>query len=917
MNLRPLVAFVLALLLATVVVPGVDRPAAADIVSFRPPEVPGPVRDLEASSGDGQILVVFDEPATAVAIERYQVRATNLTTGQTTALGGTTSRSRLLDRDDGHWYRIEVWAESTEGAGPSTFAFARTAQQGPVGGTIFHLAPEAVPDLRGVPGDGSVTLEFGTPESTLPVLDHRVQVTDLTTSATRWTAGSGSPLLVDGLDDGTWYRFEIQARSAHGFGRSAVTFARSGPPDPPVPSVPGPVRELSTGFASLFGDGVVLWSPPSGDPREVLGYQLRLGDELVEIRSLRPRYEFPMQLGESVLAEVRAIGPGGRPGPWSSEMLYASTTPSAPVLTSVGQFDGTVTIAWDPSDGGGFPVDRYDVRIGDRRTTLDGDARSWSASGFTAGERVEIKLRARNVRSWSDFERETITIAESTPGPVRGLSSRYLPDDGVVVVTWEPPVSGGEVIGYEVEGAGATTRVDARRWELPLARSETVGVVVRAVGPDAVGPDARLTVRGGTEPGAPVGLTVTPQGDDAVLVEWSPGDDGGFALWGDILWVDGGYRTMQTGVTAFVVDGLTPGSIEVEVWARNVIGRSPSATTTVVLGTPDDSPPPADPPPADDPPAGDSPPVDDPPPADDPPADDPPPVDDPPAGGSPPADLPAADRPPAGDPTAADDPSVGDAPVPTDGPGYWMAEAAGSLYGFGDADRFVAVEGRAVAVGTDADGNGLWVLTDDGVVHVRGDARHHGDADPRLVALGERVTSIAVRPTGDGYWVFTDRGRAIAFGAAPDHGDMVGTALNGRIVASAATATGDGYWLVGSDGGIFSFGDAVFAGSTGSLQLNEPVVGIAPDPDGSGYWLVAADGGIFAFDADFRGSVPGVLPVGASLNAPVIGAIAFGDGYLMVASDGGIFAFSDEGFLGSLGGVALGSPIVGVAAFTN
>ena len=146
---------------------------------------------------------------------------------------------------------------------------------------------------------------------------------------------------------------------------------------------------------------------------------------------------------------------------------------------------------------------------------------------------------------------------------------------------------------------------------------------------------------------------------------------------------------------------------------------------------------------------------------------------------------------------------------------------------------------------------------------------------------------------------------------------MVGSALNGRIVAAAASATGDGYWLVGSDGGIFSFGDAVFAGSTGSLQLNEPVVGIAPDPDGAGYWLVAADGGIFAFDADFRGSVPGVLPVGASLNAPVIGAIAFGDGYLMVASDGGIFAFSDEGFLGSLGGVALGSPIVGVAAFTN
>ena len=123
--------------------------------------------------------------------------------------------------------------------------------------------------------------------------------------------------------------------------------------------------------------------------------------------------------------------------------------------------------------------------------------------------------------------------------------------------------------------------------------------------------------------------------------------------------------------------------------------------------------------------------------------------------------------------------------------------------------------------------------------------------------------------------------------------------------------------MVGSDGGIFSFGDASFAGSTGSLALNEPVVGIAPDPDGRGYWLVAADGGIFAFEADFRGSVPGALPPGAAINAPVIGALAFGDGYLMVAADGGIFNFSDQGFLGSLGGRRLASPVVGVGAFVG
>ena len=107
--------------------------------------------------------------------------------------------------------------------------------------------------------------------------------------------------------------------------------------------------------------------------------------------------------------------------------------------------------------------------------------------------------------------------------------------------------------------------------------------------------------------------------------------------------------------------------------------------------------------------------------------------------------------------------------------------------------------------------------------------------------------------------------------------------------------------MIATDGGVFAFGDAAFHGSTGNLTLNQPVVGIAPDPDNTGYWLIAADGGIFAYEAQFRGSVPGVLADGVTLNRPVIGGIAYGDGYLMVASDGGIFNFSPQDFLGSLG----------------
>jgi hypothetical protein len=80
---------------------------------------------------------------------------------------------------------------------------------------------------------------------------------------------------------------------------------------------------------------------------------------------------------------------------------------------------------------------------------------------------------------------------------------------------------------------------------------------------------------------------------------------------------------------------------------------------------------------------------------------------------------------------------------------------------------------------------------------------------------------------------------------------------------------------------------------------------------GNGYWEVASDGGIFAFgDAKFHGSMGGI-----PLNKPVVGVAPTpdGNGYWEVASDGGIFAFGDAKFYGSMGGIPLDQPVVGIA----
>jgi cell wall-associated NlpC family hydrolase len=72
--------------------------------------------------------------------------------------------------------------------------------------------------------------------------------------------------------------------------------------------------------------------------------------------------------------------------------------------------------------------------------------------------------------------------------------------------------------------------------------------------------------------------------------------------------------------------------------------------------------------------------------------------------------------------------------------------------------------------------------------------------------------------------------------------------------------------------------------------------------------LVASDGGVFTFNTPFLGSLGGV-----HLNKPIVGLSPNpdGDGYTLVASDGGVFTFNTP-FYGSLGGAPPATPVVGL-----
>ncbi|MFZ4586070.1 MAG: FG-GAP-like repeat-containing protein [Acidimicrobiia bacterium] len=79
-----------------------------------------------------------------------------------------------------------------------------------------------------------------------------------------------------------------------------------------------------------------------------------------------------------------------------------------------------------------------------------------------------------------------------------------------------------------------------------------------------------------------------------------------------------------------------------------------------------------------------------------------------------------------------------------------------------------------------------------------------------------------------------------------------------------------------------------------------------------GYWVLGANQGVTARGgASQLGSLLGV-----PLNNPVVGmaASANSGGYWIVTSDGGIFTFGNARYLGSMGGTRLNNPIVGIAS---
>ncbi len=134
-----------------------------------------------------------------------------------------------------------------------------------------------------------------------------------------------------------------------------------------------------------------------------------------------------------------------------------------------------------------------------------------------------------------------------------------------------------------------------------------------------------------------------------------------------------------------------------------------------------------------------------------------------------------------------------------------------------------------------------------------------------------------------------------------------------QIFAEASPSSATGYLYTWSQY-LQSIGQSQSSPGSSSSSCSPSVsvaAGAAADPYGGG-WVVGRSGNIVT-----QGGAPcyGSLS-GMHLNAPIVGITATpdGGGYWLVAADGGIFTFGDAAFYGSMGGKPLNQPVVGMAS---
>ncbi|WP_158606518.1 fibronectin type III domain-containing protein [Paenibacillus ginsengarvi] len=562
--------------------------------SVTPVGKPGAPTAVNAAAMSGAAIVSFTPPASngGSAITGYTV------TSSPGGLTGTGTASPIIvpGLTNGTAYTFTVVA--TNGEGDSL----PSAASGSVMPAATPGSPTEVTAVSTSSGQASISF-------TPPASSGGSAITGYTVTASPGGltgTGSGSPITVYGLTNGTAYTFTVVA--TNGIGNSL--------PSAPSGSVtPASVPDAPTGAAATPGNrqALVSFTPPASNGSAITGYTVTSNPGgLTGSGTASPILVTGLTNGTAYTFTVVATNAKGDSLPSAATPSVTPEVPpiEAPVLHSVVAGDGQALLAWSPVAGStGYKVFQS-VTAGTYGTEVAavGEAvHSYRATGLTNGVTYYFAIKATSPYGDSAASNQAgATPLVSAPGaPVLQAAAA---GNGQVTLAWNA-VPGS--IGYKVfqsvtagtYGSEVATVGEAvySYKATGLSNGVTYYYVVKATNPagDSAASN-QVSAMPVNVPGAPTDVVATAEDSMATVSFTAPADHGGSPVTGYEVSAWPGGIVATGGASPIRVQGLANGTVYTfTVKAINRVGGSaPSAPSNAVTpsasdsdaGTPTDTP---------------------------------------------------------------------------------------------------------------------------------------------------------------------------------------------------------------------------------------------------------------------------------------------------------------------------------------
>ncbi|HEY7283377.1 MAG TPA: fibronectin type III domain-containing protein [Actinomycetota bacterium] len=442
---------------------GPGDPVLAELTPWSDPDhvcaPPGSPGQPAATAGNASATVNWNAPPSdgGSAVLSYTVTSSpggiSKTVDARTFAPGAPAGTTINGLTNGTTYTFTVVATNGAGDGPAS---------APSNAVVPHVInkPGAPRSVAATPGNGNATVTWLPPNSDggSPVTSYTV-----TSDAGGFTVtvdGSQTSAVVNGLTNGTTYRFRVTATNVAGTG-SASGLSNAVIPRT-VPDAP-----INVTAAPGNGSATVSWTPPtSTGGSAITGYNVTgsPGGATKHVGANATSTNMTgLTNGTTYTFTVVATNAAGSSAPSApSNPVTPRTVPGAPTGATAVVGNASATISWTtPVSNGGSPILSYTVtsNVGGFSTTVTGTAAT--ITGLANGTTYRFRVVATNAAGNGPASALSNAVTPHSP-PGAPTSVVATGGNRMATVTWAAaPANGGAITGYRIIASpgGATTTV--------------------------------------------------------------------------------------------------------------------------------------------------------------------------------------------------------------------------------------------------------------------------------------------------------------------------------------------------------------------------------------------------------------------------------------------------------------------------